>query len=55
MKKDDEMHNLDEESVRICCPADVALTSPSKEKVDCVGGKREREREREREKTRTGA
>jgi len=48
MKKDDKMHNLDEESVCICCPADVALPSPSKEKVDCVGGKRERERERER-------
>jgi protein mago nashi len=44
------MHNLDEESVCICCPADVALPSPSKEKVDCVGGKRERERERKRER-----
>jgi len=47
---DDKMHNLDEESVCICCPADVALPSPSKEKVDCVGGKRERERERKRER-----
>jgi hypothetical protein len=54
---DDKMHNLDEESVCICCPADVvvALPSPSKEKVDCGGRKREREREREREKTRTAA